>query len=166
MPVWQCSIARKSVDTRLPPTRSTKAQGASGLQMAHPSLSAYGSFLAHSARAGYNSGTPASGRFDRSASPPRMTCIYANRTNPLIRRREHPGRAALDELGTKREHRRVRTRLPRLFAERLLPLGASCREIWTGDHIARPYRSVLLRLYLARGGAIEERQIDLRGLPA
>jgi Protein of unknown function (DUF3987) len=41
-------------------------------------------------------------------------------------------------------------RLPRLFAKGLLPLGPTCREIWTGDHIARPYRSVLLRLSLAR----------------
>jgi hypothetical protein len=40
--------------------------------MAHPSLSAYGSFLAHSARAGYNSGTPASGR-GRSVADRRVT---------------------------------------------------------------------------------------------
>jgi hypothetical protein len=37
--------------------------------MAHPSFSAYGSFLTHSARAGYNSGTPASGRLDTFGAP-------------------------------------------------------------------------------------------------
>ena len=100
-----------------------------------------------------------------SASPPRMTGICcANRTNPLIRWREHQGRAAFDELGNKKRTSgawTIETASPSIlslwsvspaavFAERLISAGAAGCKIRSRDYFARPSGAVLLRLPLAR----------------
>jgi hypothetical protein len=95
--------------------------------MAHPSLSAYGSFLAHSARAGYNSGTPASGR-GRSVADRRVTVSEG-------RKRAFPGDALWARFPHSTERPYVRA------GRRGMNGGREIRRFVAGDYRLRLLRA-------------------------
>jgi hypothetical protein len=94
----------------------------------------------------------ASVELTHSARPQAMTGICAKRSGRLMRDARGPRKIGLDDLRTKSEHwvhgrsrpprplsfRCGPYRLPPVLAEGRVPLGATCREIRTADHIARP----------------------------